>query len=224
MLSMNTRKDEGWEEFYSSLGRMPERLKRPVPFVVEALPLFRDRSVRAVLDLGCGVGRHCVYLSTKGFDVVGVDTSRNALRMAKGWSDVEEGVDVKILRASMTNLPFVSGCFEAVISVSVVHHAVKGDVERTVEEIYRVLKDDGIFLANLLSIEDYRYGLGEKVEEGTFRVLEDFEERQFEELHHFSAENEALDLLASFRKVSLEPVQAGRKEQLHCYWKVTAIK
>jgi len=221
---MNTRKDVGWEGFYSSFGQMPERLKRPVPFVVEALPFFKDCSVRAVLDLGCGVGRHCIYLAARGFDVVGVDASRNALRLAKGWSDVEEGVDVKLLRASMTDLPFVGGCFGAVVSVSVVHHAVKEDVGRTVEEIYRVLKDDGIFLANLLSVEDYRYGLGEEVEEGTFRVLEDFEEGQFEELHHFSSENEALDLLARFRKVSLEPVQAGKKKQLHCYWKVTAIK
>ena len=224
MPRMTTGKHEVWEEFYSGLGRMPERLKRPVPFVVEALPFFRDRSVRAVLDLGCGVGRHSVYLAARGFDVVGVDASRNALMMAKGWSKAEVGVEVKLLRASMTDLPFVSGCFEAVISVSVVHHAVKDDVERTVEEIYRVLKDDGIFLANLLSIEDYRYGLGEEVEEGTFRVFEDFEERQFEELHHFSSENEALDLLARFSNVSLEPVQAGKKEQLHCYWKVTGIK
>jgi len=224
MLRMNTGKREVWEEFYSGLGQMPERLKRPVPFVVEALPFFRARSVRAVLDLGCGVGRHSVYLATRGFDVVGVDASRNALMMAKAWSKAEVGVDVKLLRASMTDLPFVGGCFEAVVSVSVVHHAVKDDVERTVGEIYRVLKDRGIFLANLLSIEDYRCGLGEEVEEGTFRVLEDFEERQFEELHHFSSEDEALDLLVRFSNVRLEPVQTGKKEQLHCYWKVTAIK
>ena len=221
---MKANEDQGWEGFYSSLSQMPEWLKKPVPFVVEALPLFRNSSVRAVLDLGCGVGRHCVYLAAKGFDVVGVDASRNALRIAKGWSDAEEGLGLKFLRASMTDLPFVGGCFEAVISVSVVHHAAKAGVERTMDEIYRVLKEDGIFLGNLLSVEDYRYGLGEEVEEGTFRVREDFEEGQFEELHHFSSKSEASDLLARFRRVSLEPVQAGKKEQLHCYWKVTAIK
>ena len=221
---MKANKDQGWEGFYSSLSQMPEWLKKPVPFVVEALPLFKDYSVQTVLDLGCGVGRHSVYLAAKGFDVVGVDASRNALGIAKGWADAEEGLDVKLLRASMTDLPFAGGCFGAVIGVSVVHHAMKAGVERTVDEIYRVLEEGGIFLGNLLSLGDYRCGLGEEVEEGTFRVQEDFEEGQFEELHHFSSKGEASDLLAGFGRVSLEPVQAGKKEQLHCYWKVTAIK
>ena len=224
MPRMKLRKPEGWEEFYSSLGQIPERLKRPVPFVVKALPLFNQRSVKAVLDLGCGVGRHSIYLAKRGFDVVGVDASRNALKMAKAWSDAEEDVDVKLLTASMTNLPFVSGCFEAVVSISVIHHAVKDDVKTTVEEVHRVLEDGGVLLANLLSVEDYRYGLGEEVEKGTFRISEDFEEGRFHELHHFSAEKEASNLLAGFREISLEPIATEKKDQRHCYWKVTAIK
>lgn len=203
---------------------MPERLKRPVPFVGEALPLFKDRRVKTVLDLGCGVGRHCIFLAKRGFDVVGVDTSRKALKMARAWSDVEEDADITVLRASMTSLPFAGGCFQGVISVSIVHHAAKHEIRRALEDIYRVLKDDGVFLANLLSVEDCRYGSGEEVEEGTFKVLEDFEEGQFEELHHFFTREEASDLLARFRKVNLEPIEAGKKEQLHCYWKVTAIR
>lgn len=39
--------------------------------------------------MGCGVGRHCVYLVNNGFNVVGVDISRSALRIAKRWAEKE---------------------------------------------------------------------------------------------------------------------------------------
>jgi len=174
---MKTEKRKVWEEFYSGLGQLPEWLRKPVPFVVEAIPFFKDHAVRAVLDMGCGVGRHCVYLAKKGFDVVGIDTSRNAVRMAEARSDIERTANVAFLLASMTNLPFRGGCFQAVISVSVMHHAITKEINMAAEEIRRVLIDGGILLANLLSVEDHRYGSGQEVEEGTFRVREDFEEK-----------------------------------------------
>ena len=34
-----------------------------------------------VLDIGCGAGRHSLYLQEKGFDVLGIDTSPLALKV-----------------------------------------------------------------------------------------------------------------------------------------------
>ncbi len=213
-----------WEEYYSALSQLPERLKKPVSFVVDALPLFREKRVKIVLDVGCGSGRHCIYLVGKGFDIVGVDISRSALKMAKAWSKTERIDNVGLVRASMTDLPFVNRCFQAAVSVSVMHHAVKKNIEIATQEVHRVLGDNGIFLANLLSVEDYRYGLGQKVEEGTFRVMEEFEENRFEEIHHFSSKDEALELLAVFREISMESIRGGKEKRMYCYWRVTAIK
>jgi SAM-dependent methyltransferase len=36
-----------------------------------------------VLDVGCGAGRHCLYLQRKGFDVVGIDNSPGAIAVCK---------------------------------------------------------------------------------------------------------------------------------------------
>jgi len=220
---MKTNKYGPWDEFYSSLLQTPEWLKKPVPFIVKTLPLFKDFNVKKILDLGCGIGRHCIFLAKMGINVTGIDTSRRALKIAKAWSRTEK-FETTLLLTTMTNLPFISQNFHAVISVSVIHHAIKRDIEKTVAEIYRVLNDDGIFLANILSIDDYRYGLGQEVEDGTFQVMEDFEEKRFQELHSFYAKEEVLDLCSKFKKIKLDPIQSGKKEQLHCYWKVTAIK
>jgi len=212
-----------WEEYYSALRRLPDWLKKPISFIVESLSLFKESGARIFLDLGCGVGRNSIYLGKESFDVIGVDISRSALKKAKVWSKIEGVPNVMFLRASMTNLPFARQAFHAVISVSVIHHALKKDIEKTIEEISRVLIDDGPFLANFLSIKDYRYGIGEKLENGTFRILENFEDAQFEEVHHFFSKKEILTLLAGFEKIRIEPIQS-EFEKPHKYWKVVAIK
>lgn len=74
-----------WDEYYLSLEKLSNRLKKPVPFVVERLPLFKSGDFRSVLDLGCGAGRHCVFLAKEGFNVVGTDFSKSSLKRAMDW-------------------------------------------------------------------------------------------------------------------------------------------
>lgn len=212
-----------WEEYYSVLHKLPDWLKKPIPFIVDSLPLFKERGARLFLDLGCGMGRNSIYLGKEGFDVVGVDVSRSALKKAKAWSKIEGIPNVTVLRASMTQLPFIMQTFHAVVSVSVIHHALKKDIQKTTREIHNVLKDNGLFIANLLSTKDYRYGSGEKLENETFKILEKFEEKQFQEVHHFFSKKEVLTLLTKFKKTQIEPLQS-RTEQPHKYWKVIATK
>jgi SAM-dependent methyltransferase len=47
--------------------------------VKKALRLARGR----ILDLGCGAGRHCLYLQRKGFDMTGIDSSPLAVKTCR---------------------------------------------------------------------------------------------------------------------------------------------
>jgi len=208
-----------WERYYSTLKRLPRRMKKPAAFVVEELSTFRRLETRSVLDLGCGTGRHTAYLAKKGFDVVGVDVSKSALKMANEWVREEKMTDVAFVRGTMTNVPLRNSGFSLVISVSVIHHAVKKDIVKTIAEVHRVLRKKGLFLANIASVKDPRYSEGEKVEHNTFRILEAFEEKRFEELHHFFTKKEAFQMLSSFAEAEVEIL----KEKPN-YWKITAIK
>jgi SAM-dependent methyltransferase len=42
-----------------------------------------DRAKGRVLDIGCGAGRHSLYLQQKGFDVTGIDNSPGAIEVCK---------------------------------------------------------------------------------------------------------------------------------------------
>ena len=49
------------------------------PHQRESMDYVRGR----VLDLGCGPGRHALYLQEEGFDVLGIDASPLAIKVAK---------------------------------------------------------------------------------------------------------------------------------------------
>lgn len=187
--------------------------------MVKELPTFKHHNVKSVLDLGCGIGRHCVYLAKKGFDIVGIDVSKSALRLVNKWVRNEKLKNVALIRGTMTNLPFSNGHFDAVISISVIHHTLKKDITKTIAEIHRTLKKKGLLLTNLVSVKDPRYGAGKEVENNTFKILEAFEEKRFEELHHFFTKEEASNILTCFAEAKVEPL----KEKPN-YWKITAIK
>jgi hypothetical protein len=51
----------------------------------------------------------------------------------------------------------------------------KNDIEKSVEEMFRVLKSGGLLYLNLLSIEDSLFGIGEEISPATFRQVEDGE-------------------------------------------------
>ena len=42
-----------------------------------------DKASGSVLDVGCGAGRHSLYLQGKGFNVTGIDNSQGALEVCK---------------------------------------------------------------------------------------------------------------------------------------------
>jgi cyclopropane fatty-acyl-phospholipid synthase-like methyltransferase len=198
---------------------LPERLRRSVPFLAEALPVFRQFNVKKVLDLGCGAGRNSIFLAKKGFDVIGVDVSKSALRFANKWAQKERLSNATFTLETMANIPFNDCHFDAVVSISVIHHGVKEYIIRTIAEINRILRRKGVFMANIASVRDPRYGEGEKVEENTFQILEAFEEYRFEELHHFFTIEEAFEILACFSNATVELLNAKPN-----YWKVTAVK
>jgi len=92
----------------------------------EAMRLVRGR----VLDLGCGPGRHALFLQKKGFDVVGLDASPTQVALARirGVNHVYPG--------SVRQLPRGLGTFQSVLMMGN-NLGIAGDVPR----VRRFLRD-----------------------------------------------------------------------------------
>ncbi len=107
-------------------------------------PVLRPNS--AVLDLGCGDGALTGAFASQRLRAYGVDL--DVRRLANGRRRETGMGRAAFLSCSAESLPFASGQFDAIISVSVLQYV---DWRRVVEECRRVLRPGGraAFLENL---------------------------------------------------------------------------
>src|SRR5215208_7927036 len=90
----------------------PERDRREVARLVELLGL---PSGARILDVPCGQGRHAHLLAEAGFDVDGLDYSRDLLALARRRGT---GARLRYTRGDMRKLPAKwSGRFSAVLNL-----------------------------------------------------------------------------------------------------------
>ena len=100
----------------------------------------------AILDLGAGVGRHALALSSAGFDVTALDAAPGGLAEI---NNADPKIETKLGR--MDRLPFADACFDHVLSWNVIYHGDETVVLNTISEVRRVLKRGGTFLLTMLS-------------------------------------------------------------------------
>lgn len=100
------------------------------------LPSSKDKRI---LDFGCGSGRFTSWLTKKGFEVVGVDVTKEMIYTAK-----KAYQDYKFILYDGNNLPFKDESFDCIISVWVLQHiTVQNDFQKVAKELIRCLKPGG---------------------------------------------------------------------------------
>jgi malonyl-CoA O-methyltransferase len=123
-----------WSEVYDHDMNPLVALEEPV--VREALGDVRGL---AVLDLGCGTGRHSLWLSAAGAEVTAVDFSEGMLGEARRKPGAAA---VRFLVHDLhTPLPFDAAAFDRVVSGLVLEHL--SDLSFVFGEARRVLKPGG---------------------------------------------------------------------------------
>lgn len=172
-----------------------------------------------VLDLGCGAGRHQIYLAKQSFDPCGVDISGTGLNMTRTRLRAQ-GLDVYLVKADMKALPCIDSCFDVVICLHAIYHQKLQEVQKTIFEIQRILCKNGFVYVNFLSTRTYSYGKGAKVEENTY-MENDGEEKGI--LHYFVDREEIERLFNGFRVVELKQSEEKFEGKLRSRWIVTAM-
>lgn len=89
---------EGIDVYFADYRRWPSHQRK-------AMRLARGR----VLDIGCGAGRHALYLQGKSLDVTGIDESPLAIRVCR-----ERGLK-RARVASITRIPANLGVFDTIL-------------------------------------------------------------------------------------------------------------
>ena len=111
-----------------------------------------------VADLGCGSGAEAVWLAARGFAVVGVDGSREALRLARRRA-ADAGVEIDWRHASVLDLPLGDGSVGFALDRGCFHGIEPEDRPLYAAEAARVLAPGGRLLLRGAAEEDEDAGL-----------------------------------------------------------------
>lgn len=93
-----------------------------------------------IIDAGCGLGRWVIFLSRRGYDILGADNFREVVERLKQFDKT-----LKLRVADIRRLPFEDREFNAYLSFGVVEHFEEGPT-KALKEARRVLKKGGIII------------------------------------------------------------------------------
>ena len=185
-----------WEMLYKEKGIIQ---KEPSKFVKAVVEFFKQENLKKILDLGCGTGRHTIYLVKQGFKVYGCDASKSALKIIK---EIIPEVDFR--QCDMTNLLYEENSFDGVLCHFVIQHGKISEIKKAISEIYRVLKYNGILYLSVPSVEHPEYFTGEEIEPNTKINIDAIDGKV---PHHYFTESEIKELFNKFEIIKLEYVK-----------------
>ncbi len=118
--------------------RAHKYIEKPAMYAV--LPKLSNLKV---LSIGCGIGEECGYLNSQGADVIGIDKSKESIKIAK---NLHPSVNFMIM--DMNNLNFPADTFNLVYSSLTLHYAKQ--LADILLEIKRILVPGGKLIFSTL--------------------------------------------------------------------------
>jgi ubiquinone/menaquinone biosynthesis C-methylase UbiE len=133
--------------FSNRLKKCYEIASPPVQRYLEAeidFVLGKIKHQDRILELGCGYGRVLTRLLEKSNHVVGIDTSRESLELARAY--VKNTIDLQLCELNAEELGFKADQFDVVLCIQNGISAIRVDPQKMLHEAIRVTRPAGIVL------------------------------------------------------------------------------
>lgn len=152
-------KKEWWETTFNnnylradSYFASSARVSREIAFLLRIFHKIGLKKNAKILDFACGYGTHALALARHGFDVTGLDFSKNYIARARKNARKKK-VKVSFLQKDMRNISFPRS-FDAAICMytSFGYFENENDHRKVLKQISRALKPRGVFILDLNNI------------------------------------------------------------------------
>jgi ubiquinone/menaquinone biosynthesis C-methylase UbiE len=193
--------------------------EEPENIVAEFIALLKIKKSR-ILDVGCGAGRHLIYFKKRKFDTYGIDISKMGLKITRERLK-QQKLKCNLIRCDMNFLPYANDSFDAAICINTIYHQKIEGIQRTIIEIWRILKKEGLLLVNFLTKRTYIYRKGTEIEKNTYMMDEGIEKGV---LHHFTDEKEIKQFFKKFKRYTLKKLEKEINGKLSSRYVVIAKK
>ena len=146
-----TPDEQTWEDRYMSTPpeELPWNAGRPDPDLVRLVGNGRI-PIGQALDIGTGPGHDAVFLIEKGFNVIAIDISPSAIKLARENAS-HAGLFGFFQRGDIRRIPVEDGFIDFANDRGCFHVLPPEDRAQAVSEIHRVLRRRGLFLLRVFS-------------------------------------------------------------------------
>jgi len=129
-------------EYYFEIEKPSRKFEEEIEFLDYQFKRFKTHSI---LDMGCGTGEHVGHLKRRNYKIVGLDSSKSMIEIAKKRFSGSE-----FIFSEMQNFSF-SKNFDAVISVygSFNYLVSNKEIHSCLESVRNALATSGIFVIEL---------------------------------------------------------------------------
>lgn len=112
---------------------------------------LQHHKVKSVLDLTCGTGSQVFFLKNLNYNVIGSDFSPALLKIARKKAH-QTNLKIDFIDGDMRKLKL--GEFDACITMfNAIGHLNKNDFTKTIKNIHRNLKNNGIYIFDIFNLE-----------------------------------------------------------------------
>ncbi len=176
----------------------------------EFLPIalkWKNLGKHAALDLGCGRGRHSLFLAGMGFEVTAVDLSPEGISQLREQARREKlEKNITALVCDMLELPFSPGQFDCVIAFHAIYHTDYRGLKTVVSGITEFLEDSGRLFTtfNSKSSPSFTNPAFEHVDDYTIIKSQGLEKGI---PHAYLDYDDILKLLADFRILKIQHIR-----------------
>lgn len=137
-----------------SLERFDDAYMCMYPFLQKYLQDL-DLRGRRVLEIGLGYGTVGQAIASMGAKYHGLDiASAPVALMNARLANVTSATQGQVVQGSALKIPYPAGHFDVVVSIGCLHHT--GDLQRAIDEVYRVLRPGGTALVMLYHSKSFK--------------------------------------------------------------------
>ena len=133
---------------------------------------FFPKKTHRVLDLGCNTGRGGVVLKKRNpsLSISGLDCVKD--RLAR----IPDGIYEEKIYGLSTEIPVANDSFDVIVAGEVLEHLYPEDIDRTLSEIFRILKVGGRLLLTTPNPKDIKRRVKRKSVLGGCHVSQHFDD------------------------------------------------
>jgi len=196
------QQSQHWEDNFS---RKPEMFGlEPSLSAKKALKLFKKKNLKNVLELGAGLGRDSIYFAINSIKLKALDYSSSAIEIINqkiDRNDLSKLISTKLFDVRK-KLPFKDNSFEACYSHMLYCMAMTSkELKYLNDEIYRILKPNGINIYTVRHVEDGDF------KKGIHRGENLYENDGF--IVHFFSKETVNYLLKGFENLLIDKFEEG---------------